>query len=255
LAATRETCDEEEEERRNFRITAIRVVLVAIVMAVLLGVAQGASNLLDIVGSCLETAVGAGLGLTAGRMWVPRRWYHDKLWAAALAITASVTLPITIIVVAWHVLIDHRALTPGLLLNVLPSVFGTSLVMTAVAFLVRRPSTQTHAAPASAAPPKFLARLPEKLRGAELFAVEAEDHYLRLHTSLGQDLILMRLADAIVELEGLEGAQTHRSWWVAKAAVASAERADGRATLTLKDGAEAPVSRGFARELRAAGWF
>jgi len=65
----------------------------------------------------------------------------------------------------------------------------------------------------------------------------------------------MRLADAIVELEGLEGAQTHRSWWVARAAVTSVERADGRAVLTLKDGAEAPVSRGYARALRAAGWF
>jgi DNA-binding LytR/AlgR family response regulator len=127
--------------------------------------------------------------------------------------------------------------------------------MTALAFLVRRRVPQTHAAPASAPPPKFLARLPAKLRGGELFAVEAEDHYLRLHTSLGQDLILLRLADAIAELEGIEGAQTHRSWWVAKAAVSQVERGDGRATLTLKDGAEVPVSRGFARQLRAAGWF
>jgi len=255
LAATREACDEADEERRAFRITAIRVVLVAIVMAVLLGVSQGANNLLDIAGSCLETAVGAGLGLTAGRLWVPRHWYHDKLWAAALAITASVTLPITAIVVTWHVLIDHRALTFGLLINVLPSVFGTSLVMTAVAFLVRRPSTQTHAAPASAPPPKFLARLPDKLQGAELFAVEAEDHYLRVHTSLGQDLILMRLADAIVDLGGRAAPPTHRGGWGPPAGARAAARADGRATLTLKDGAEAPVSRGFARELRAAGWF
>ena len=65
----------------------------------------------------------------------------------------------------------------------------------------------------------------------------------------------MRLADAIAELDGIEGAQTHRSWWVAKAAVAGAERMEGRAVLTLKDGAEVPVSRGFAEGLRAAGWF
>ena len=37
--------------------------------------------------------------------------------------------------------------------------------------------------------------------------MEAEDHYLRLHTSKGQDLILMRLSDAIAELEGIEGAR------------------------------------------------
>jgi DNA-binding LytR/AlgR family response regulator len=111
------------------------------------------------------------------------------------------------------------------------------------------------AAPAQPpAPPKFLARIPLKLRGAELWAVEAEDHYLRLHTSKGQDLILMRLADAVDELEGVEGAQVHRSWWVARDAITGARRGDGRATLTLKDGCEVPVSRTYARILRERQW-
>ena len=103
-------------------------------------------------------------------------------------------------------------------------------------------------------PPKFLERLPLKLRGAEVWAVEAEDHYLRLHTSKGQDLILLRLADAIDELAGIEGAQVHRSWWVARDAIADARRGDGRATLTLKDGSEVPVSRTYAKMLRERGW-
>ena len=98
-------------------------------------------------------------------------------------------------------------------------------------------------------------RLPPRLRGGELFAVEAEDHYLRLHTSRGQDIILMRLADAVIELEGLEGARVHRSWWVARGAVVGAERGGGRGALTLKDGSVAPVSRTYSRALRAAGWY
>jgi DNA-binding LytR/AlgR family response regulator len=122
--------------------------------------------------------------------------------------------------------------------------------MTAINVLVDRQSVTT----ASATPAKFLERLPLKLRGADVWAVEAEDHYLRLHTSKGQDLILMRLADAVSELEGIEGAQVHRSWWVARDAIADAKRGDGRATLTLKDGAEAPVSRTYARLLRERGW-
>ena len=65
----------------------------------------------------------------------------------------------------------------------------------------------------------------------------------------------MRLADALAELDGLEGAQTHRSWWVAKAAVTDARRSDGRGALTLKNGVEAPVSRSYAAALREAGWF
>ena len=92
------------------------------------------------------------------------------------------------------------------------------------------------------------------MRSAEIWAVEAEDHYLRLHTSAGQDLILLRMADAIAELEGQEGMQVHRSWWVARAAIVDARRGDGRATLTLKDGTEAPVSRTYAAELRRRGW-
>jgi DNA-binding LytR/AlgR family response regulator len=101
---------------------------------------------------------------------------------------------------------------------------------------------------------RFAERLPPRLRGAVIWAVEAEDHYLRLHTSKGQDLILMRLSDAIAELEGIEGAQVHRSWWVARNAIADIARTDGRATLTLQDGSQVPVSRTYAKLLREAGW-
>ncbi len=136
----------------------------------------------------------------------------------------------------------------------LPILFGSvllvSLAITAINVLIEDRRV-THAGPT---PAKFLERLPLKLRGAEVWAVEAEDHYLRLHTSKGQDLILLRLAGAVSELEGIEGAQVHRSWWVARDAIADAKRGDGRATLTLKDGAQVPVSRTYAGMLRDKGW-
>jgi LytTr DNA-binding domain len=240
---------------RAFWISAARMMLACLAVAAVIGLSGAARGVGDLLAWCLETVFGVSVGLAVGRWLVPQVWYTTKLWAAGLIIAGSVSVPMTVLVMALHMFAEHRPLTPGLLVGALPSVFGTTLVMTGLAFLVRRPMTQTHAARPDAPPPKFLDRLPPRLGGAELFAVEAEDHYLRLHTSLGQDLILMRLADALVELEGLEGAQTHRSWWVARAAVASAERLDGRAVLTLKDGAEVPVSRGFARALRTAGWF
>jgi hypothetical protein len=244
-----------QDAERAFRASAIRVILACLAVALVIGVSGAARDIGDTLIWAVETVVGALMGITVARLWIPQAWFDDKLWAAALAIAGAVTLPMTALVLIVAVLWRHMPLSLALGWEVLPSVFGTSLVMTALAFLVRRTPTQTHAAPASAPPPKFLSRLPSRLAGGEIFAVEAEDHYLRLHTSLGQDLILMRLADAVAELEGVEGAQTHRSWWVAKAAVTAAERADGRATLTLKDGAEVPVSRGFAKQLRAAGWF
>jgi hypothetical protein len=138
---------------------------------------------------------------------------------------------------------------PDTLWTVLLISLGSSVL---TVFVMR--GARGAAAVTAPAPPKFLERIPLKLRGGDLWAVEAEDHYLRLHTSKGQDLILMRLADAVDELDGIEGAQVHRSWWVARDAIADARRGDGRATLTLRDGSEVPVSRTYARVLRDRNW-
>ena len=130
-------------------------------------------------------------------------------------------------------------------------VVAVSAVMTLINLAADQRPRETHAA-ADQKPPRFADRLPLKLKGAEIYAVSAEDHYLRIHTDRGSDLILMRLADAVGELDGLEGAQTHRSWWVAKSAVTGAERGDdGRAGVHAdKNGVKAPVSRTYARVLR-----
>jgi hypothetical protein len=183
-------------------------------------------------------------------------WLGQRLWLAAGAIALATTVPMTLIVAISTALMQHEPFGWRRAYLVFPDVALVTLSLTVLAVLVHRgPPGQTHEAPVGAPPPKFFSRLPPKLSGADVFAVEAEDHYLRLHTSKGQDLILMRLSDAIVELEGIEGAQTHRSWWVARAAIVSSERAEGRATLTLSDGTEAPVSRSYLKPLREAGWF
>ncbi len=176
---------------------------------------------------------------------------------AVVALTLVMSGPLVVMVWAvtgWF-FDDDRSVT----LARLPYFIGPVLVVTgsisaANVFLARTP-VQTHAARPGAKPPRFLDRLPFKLKGAVIRAVSSEDHYLRIHTDRGSDLILMRLSDALTELEGLEGAQTHRSWWVAKDAVRDVSRGDGRATLTLEGGVEAPVSRRYARALRDAGWY
>jgi DNA-binding LytR/AlgR family response regulator len=105
--------------------------------------------------------------------------------------------------------------------------------------------------PRSGAP--FLRRIPLKL-GSELLYIATEDHYLRVTTKLGSDLILFRLSDAIAELGPAAGQQVHRSYWVARDAVAAIERNGQRTSLTLVNGAEIPVSRTYLRNLRDAGW-
>ncbi|UOR15842.1 LytTR family DNA-binding domain-containing protein [Qipengyuania aquimaris] len=101
--------------------------------------------------------------------------------------------------------------------------------------------------------PRFLDRLPPEI-GTDLLALEMEDHYVRAHTALGSELVLMRLGDAIAELDGIEGRQVHRSWWVARDAVEEVRREGRNIRLALSGGIEAPVSRNRAAELKQAGW-
>jgi DNA-binding LytR/AlgR family response regulator len=242
--------------RAWFRLIAVTGVVGAILAASGNFGAGGLTTISHLAFWLAVSAVGATIGVLIGVYVIPQPWFARRPRAAYAVIVLALWAPMSLVVALVNSWAGHRALTPALVWEVAPSTLATTAALTALAFLVRRRDpVETHAAAADAPPPKFLERLPARLAGAELWAVEAEDHYLRLHTSRGQDLILLRLGDAIGELEGIEGARTHRSWWVARAAVRGVERDDGRATLALPDGVTAPVSRAYAKALRAHGWF
>ncbi|MEZ5996745.1 MAG: LytTR family DNA-binding domain-containing protein [Hyphomonadaceae bacterium] len=93
-----------------------------------------------------------------------------------------------------------------------------------------------------AATPLFLKRLPPEKRG-ELWALSSELHYVRVYTSKGNDLVMMRLSDAIDLCAALEGLQIHRSHWVARDGIESIEGKNGHLRVRLKNGNELPVSR------------
>lgn len=97
-------------------------------------------------------------------------------------------------------------------------------------------------------------RLPPKFRSADIYAITSEDHYVRVYTSLGEEMILMRLSDAVKEAEPLLGIQTHRSWWIAEKGVEAVSRKDGKMQVTLKNGVIAPVSRNGAKAVKSANW-
>ncbi|MBA4014204.1 MAG: hypothetical protein C0481_20285 [Phenylobacterium sp.] len=196
-------------------------------------------------------SIGTVWGGLVSRFAFPIRNRTPNLWLRTGLYALVIAGPLTALVWMVNARLLHSPIPTRALASLFVSVALVTLVITAVNVLAARRRDAVAAAPA---PPRFLERLPLKLRGAEIWAVEAEDHYLRLHTSKGQDLILLRLADAVAELEGIVGAQVHRSWWVARDAITEARRGDGRATLTLKDGSEVPVSRTYARQLRERGW-
>lgn len=200
--------------------------------------------------------IGALWGFLCSRL-VDRYIDSDQRpWLASVVVTLVIAGPLSVAVWAITGVFFRDG---GLDLDALPyflvPVSGITFVISLVNVLIERQPIQTHAAPEGAPVSRFPDRLPKSLRGATIHAVQSEDHYLRIHTDRGSDLILMRLADAVAELEGLEGAQVHRSWWVARDAVVGVTRGDGRATLALKGGVTAPVSRRYAPALRKAGWY
>lgn len=89
----------------------------------------------------------------------------------------------------------------------------------------------------------LLHKLPHELRHARLIALKAEDHYLRVFTTNGDDLIHMSLTDALRAIEGYPGVQTHRSWWVSLSDPAGLRPSPSWDALSLKIGVEVPVSR------------
>lgn len=100
----------------------------------------------------------------------------------------------------------------------------------------------------------FLLRIPLAQRGA-LIRIEAQDHYLNVITTKGSSLILLRLGEAVQELDQAQGMQVHRSHWVALSAVKKYHRKDGRDLLLMADGQDVPISRSFRDAARAAGLF
>ena len=102
------------------------------------------------------------------------------------------------------------------------------------------------------APPEVLSplalRLPLEVRG-RILCLEMEDHYVRVHTDRGSALVLLRLSDAISEVQPVQGRQVHRSWWVSDAAVESFERNGRTGALRLSNGARAPVSQRYLRSV------
>lgn len=208
----------------------------------------------------------AVLVLEAGFRRLPLVSHRTGVLAAAIVLTAS--LPIA--VVGWifsGVVFGH-----DLFLSALPGIYPAAgtVCATALALLwlvrVRRVeqaapiatapgATASGVAPSDAQMPLlFQDKLGPHLRRAAILAARAEDHYVRLYTTEGEALLLLRFSDALDALSVSDGVRVHRSWWVARAAIQTARWRRGRGELTLSIGSTVPVSRSYASRLRKSGW-
>lgn len=100
--------------------------------------------------------------------------------------------------------------------------------------------------------PRLFARLSPAF-GGDIQALQSEDHYVRVHGAGQSELVLMRLRDAIQEMDDCPGWQTHRSWWVAREGVAEASLAGQKPRIMLKNGVEVPVARSSITQLKLSG--
>jgi hypothetical protein len=232
--------------------------------------------LLGPFGTFLNGGLGVRLAYWIGLLWVSMLFYFPSIWAG-LRLSARFDLP------PWFGLASTVAVASVPMAGV--ARFAARLVWTrSVAgmsvldwygetLIVALPLCFAYAAvkgllrpqrsiPLEANAPaedegggslRFLTRLPPRL-GRDLICLQMEDHYVRAHTAVGSDLILIPLHQAVAELKGLEGLQVHRSWWVSRSAVVEVER-DGRSVrLKLRNGVSAPVSRRAVAALKSAAW-
>ena len=89
---------------------------------------------------------------------------------------------------------------------------------------------------------------------ADVLCLQMEDHYVRVHTPQGSQLVLMGLRRAMAEVGASRGEQVHRSWWVTRTAAQRVEQEGRSATLVLQNGLRVPVARNRVATLRQAGW-
>jgi hypothetical protein len=93
--------------------------------------------------------------------------------------------------------------------------------------------------------PRLFSRLPDRIREGQIVSMSMQDHYVEITTTQGSAMLLMRLSDAIDLLDGMPGAQTHRSHWAASTHSKELSKAGRRHELTLSDGRTLPVSNSF----------
>lgn len=196
-------------------------------------------------------ATGYGLAIATLQILRPAAAFARLPKVAAIVLVGLIsTLPM-MFVVAWALeVVFGRSTPPGRLVSLYLSVAAVQLVIAGIA-------VWPHLAPHRPAPPaddsntdQFFERVPDRL-GRDLLALEAQDHYLLVHTRRGSALIYMRLSEAVQILPPQLGFQAHRRWWVARKEVAEMRR-DGHQTLIeLTGGLTVPVGRTYLAAVRS----
>ncbi|MEO0931336.1 MAG: LytTR family DNA-binding domain-containing protein [Pseudomonadota bacterium] len=106
--------------------------------------------------------------------------------------------------------------------------------------------------------PESRARLYDRLpvgTSASIMRLTVDDHYVDVYLDDGnQHRVLMRLTDAIREMDGAPGFCTHRSHWVSANHITRGVKQQNREFVVLADGTQVPVSKTYREDVLAAGF-
>ena len=182
-------------------------------------------------------------------------------WLHMLAVFIA-TFPGTVLIYYDNVLIRNITFSPSELPWVLSTVLVIGSAIVSIVFIFdpvlshlqnRRDNNQNSNRPDDNSQPgsniskkplagDFFSRLPGEL-DTSLVSMSMHDHYIEVLTLKGRHMLYMKFSEAMDELKNYDGVRTHRSHWVATAAVRKI-RKDGRSIkVIMKDGRELPVSK------------
>ncbi|MEO0345704.1 MAG: LytTR family DNA-binding domain-containing protein [Pseudomonadota bacterium] len=193
----------------------------------------------------------------AGRLERPR-WLRPVVLVSLFAVAP---LALAEILIEPHVPMrpefiddDLWAMSPALaFLSEYATLLSIILPAHLLLWLIVERNSDVETVEVSSPPPAFLAQTAAGSAG-DVLALRAEEHYVRVFTASGSELVHHRFRDAVAEMPEALGLQVHRSWWVAEQAVRSAKRGSRRWQLTLDSDVAVPVSDSYVQAVRERGW-
>jgi len=190
--------------------------------------------------------------LSVGLIGLERPWRTDLLASVMMTIIfAPYVIAMRMLVAQW---------SDGLYVNAL-SITANTFVLSLAIFALRRvlvlcPTDEElidAGVDGKLNEPRLLRRLSPDMR-APVLRLSANNHHVEVVTEKGRETLRLRLVDAINEMEPMDGLCTHRSHWVACAAIAGLDRSQrNKIGLFLINGDRVPISRKYRPDLEAAG--
>jgi len=146
---------------------------------------------------------------------------------------------------SFFIFVSKVCVLPNIHPDQFPEIWAQIVVVVLVIRAVEFGTKTEDFEPVPIAKDQLFDRLPKKLRSADIISLSMQDHYAEVTTTKGPHLVLIRFSDAVALLDTTEGAQIHRSHWVASAHAKSLKKCGRRHDLLLSDGRVLPVSASF----------